>query len=408
MTYSKDIVKGLTWTSAFRIITRFFAFIRIAFLARLLTPEQFGIFGISSLILAFFETISQTGTFIFLVQQKQKIDKYIDASYVISIARGFILAVIIFFSAPIITRFFNSPDSESLIKLIAGVALIRGFINPARISFLKYLKFEKEFKISLAVFMVDTIITIITAFRLHSAISLVWGLVAGAVTETILSHLLILPKPKFNFEINKIKKILKQGKWVTAFTVFNYFFEQGDDAFVGKLLNISALGIYQAAYKISTLPLTEISRVFNQVTFPVYSRIGNNSEVKSAFIKINISILLITTIIGIVIYVFPKEITLIILGKNWLEVVPILKLLSVFGVLRALMVATYPFFNALKLQNYIAKITLLSLITMILTIIPLINRFGTVGACYSVIIATIVTLPLIYYYLKKAFKKIYA
>jgi O-antigen/teichoic acid export membrane protein len=394
MGYFRNAFSGIKWMGALRGVTRMGAFVRIAILARILTPSQFGVFGVASLMLVFLETITQTGINVFLIQEKKRLEEYVNTAWVVSIIRGFFITAILLFVSPFISQFFNSPESLNLLKIIAIVALIRGFINPSRVRFMKDLDFKKEFWFSLIIFIVDTTTAILFSIVLNSPVGLVWGLVAGALVEVTLSLVAINPRPKFIFEMNKIKDVLSKGKWVTGAAILDYSFEQGDDMVVAKLLDTSALGIYQQAYKISTLPLTEVTRVFNQVTFPVYSNIaGDILRLKSAFFKTTLVLMTIIVPIGIFLYLFPEPVVLILLGKNWLEVIPVLKILALFGILRAFTVSVIPLLNSLKLQKYVTLITLSQFVVMAITIFPLISSKGTSGAAISVLIASLLTIP---------------
>ena len=181
-------------------------------------------------------------------------------------------------------------------------------------------------------------------------------------------------------------------------------FEHGDDFVVGKLLNTNALGIYQAAYKISILPITEISRVFNTVTFPVYSNIsGDRKRLLRAFKRITLSILIVIVPFSILLYVYSDDVVSIILGDKWLEVIPVLKILSIFGLIRAFGVSVYPLFSSLKRQNYVAVISFTGVFVMMVTIVPLILEFGILGAGYSVLFASVISIPMTIYYIIKLF-----
>ena len=105
------------------------------------------------------------------------------------------------------------------------------------------MEFNKEFYFRSTIFIFDTLVTVILAFVLKSALCLVWGMLAGIVLEIILSMLFVSPKPAFAFEIDKFKKVLRRGKWLMFTGVFNYFFQQGDDIVVGKILSTYWLGL---------------------------------------------------------------------------------------------------------------------------------------------------------------------
>ena len=239
----------------------------------------------------------------------------------------------------------------------------------------------------------------------HSAISLVYGLLAGAVFEVCASHIFVTPGPKLRFVKDKLKRIIKRGKWVTFAGIFNYLFENIDDAVVGRLLNTTYLGTYQMAYKVSSLPMTEVSDVIQKVTFPVYSKMADDRQrLKKAFIKSLLATTLLVLPIGIILFFFSQEVVLILLGPKWFSVVPVIKVLSFFGVVRAITETTYPLFLSLKKQNYVSLITLFSIIGLFVTVIPLVKNFDIVGAGISSLAGALFAVPITVYLLNKIFK----
>ena len=129
MSYFKNTLRGFFWMGFLRVSTRVVAFIKIAILARLLTPSQFGVYGIAFLVLAFLEITTESGINVFLIQEKERIENYINTAWLVSILRGIVIFLaIIYFSSPI-ASFFNMTESKPLIVLISFVPLIKGFIN---------------------------------------------------------------------------------------------------------------------------------------------------------------------------------------------------------------------------------------------------------------------------------------
>ena len=406
MGYTKDAVSGLTWMGTFRLVTRIFGYLRIAVLARLLTPVQFGLFGIASLVLSLLEKLTQTGINVVLMQEKDDIEKYVDTAWVVSIVRGTIVALIIVAFTPFVVRFFNAEGAYVLLLLVALVAFIRGFINPARVTYLKNLEFKKEFLFSTGIFFLDAIVAITIALIYKTPASLVWGLIAGAILEVFMSHIFMEPKPKLKFDMSRFKLILRRGKWVTGSVIFDYFFSEGDDMVVGKILNTQALGVYQMAYKISILPLTEVTKIVNQVSFPVYTRIeGDRERLKKAYLKITLGISALVLPIGVILFAFPHYVVYFILGDQWYEAVPIIRLLAAFGVIRALTASTSSLFNAVKKQDYVTYYTLASLIVLAILIVPLTAKDGIFGAATAALIGSFAAIPIILLNLKKLLSK---
>lgn len=386
-------------------MTRLLVFGKTAVLARVLLPAQFGIFGVAGLVLEFLEILTETGINVFLIQEKDQIDEYIDTSWVVSIIRGILISLLILFATPFVVIFFHSPGSQNTLLLISLVPFIRGFINPSVVKFRKELAFNKEFWYRLAIFVIETVFTVVLAIFTHSAVSLVWGLIAGALLEAVSSYFIVKPIPAFKFNLDLSKEIVNRGKWITGAGFFNYLFGNVDDILVGRILGVSSLGLYQVAYRISTYPVTEVAGVFGSVTFPVYVKISNDiKKLKEAFFKMSLWVAFLVIPFGLLIFLFAKEIVVFILGPKWIEAINVLKILSIFGIIKAITDPAYSLFLAVKKQKYVTFSTLAGIAGLAASIVPLINKYGVVGAGISALIGTIVSVPFIIFFTIKVFK----
>ena len=406
MGYYGNVVKGISWMSGFRMFTRVLSFLKTAVLARALTPSQFGIFGIATLVLAFLEMIAETGINIILIQSRRKIDEYISSAWMISIIRGIFISLFIIILLPLITSFFNTPNASNILLLISIVPFIRGFINPSEIKYQKDLKFHYEFWFRTAIFAFDAMVAIIFVTLTHSVYSLVWGLMAGALLEVALSFILVRPLPGLHINKNYFNEIFHKGKWVTAYGIFNYVPQKGDSLTVGKVMGVASLGIYEMAYSISTLPISEITDVVSKVVFPVYAKIVNDKKrLKAAFIKSTSIIAMLTIALGAILFLFPSQIVNVVLGDKWLSAIPVLRVLVVYGVLRAISGSASALFLGAGKQNYVTQMTFLRFAGLAITIYPLVRMFGLVGAGYSALISVLVEIPVIVHYVVKVLKK---
>lgn len=398
MGYAKETLKGISWLGASRIFIRLVSLGRLAIIARVLTPSQLGLFGIASLVLVFSEIITETGINVLLLQEKRSIDHVVDTAWIISIVRGFIIALLIFVAAPFVATFFSAPDSIFLIRLISIVPLLRGFINPSIISFHKDLQFHSEFYYRSAIYCMDALLAVLFTFLLKSPTGIIIGFIGGVMLEIILSFYIVKPRPRLQFRKDIFLQILRGGKWVTAAGIFNYLFENADDIVVGKLLGTKALGLYDSAYRISMLPTTEGSDVISKVTFPIYVKmVGEKERLLRGFVKMACLISALLLPVGIIFFFFPTQIILFVLGPQWLSAAPVLQVLGIYGVVRAISNTAQPLFYALKRQDIVTKVSMFSFLVLITTIFFFIERFGLVGAAYAVLTATVVVAPYIIY-----------
>ncbi len=402
MGYLKDAIKGIGWMTAFRVLYRVIGLARIAIIAHILTPLSLGIFGIVTIVLGFLEIITETGINTFLIQEKDDVRNYLNTAWVVSIVRGFLISLLIFFLAGPISGFFNSPGSKNLLYIAASIPLIRGLINPSIVKFRKNLQFDKEFLYRILVFTIESVISVLGVIILKSVYGLIWGLLAGAVFEVLYTFAVMRPWPKLEFNLVKTKRVIERGKWVTLFGIFDYLYTQSDNIIVGRILGVAPLGIYQNAYKISTAPLTEVGSIFFNVTFPVFSKISSEAErLKKAFIKNILVNFVLMGLAGIFIFIYAAPIVQILFGKGWESAIPVVKLLSVLGVVRGMVGATGSLLIAKKEQKSTAIVMIVSTLGLWATIIPLTHAYGIMGAGLSAIIGTLISVPFTVYYVYK-------
>jgi len=253
--------------------------------------------------------------------------------------------------------------------------------------------------------LVDTSFAIALGILTKSEYALIWGMFVAAIFEVVISFFAAKPRPSLEFDSTKVKKVIGRGKWITFAGTFEYLFQHIDDIAVGKILGTGPLGLYQQAYRVSTLPISEVGEVFNKVTFPTYSKISEDRDrLRKAFLKVTAVILLFVIPFGLLLFFFAKEVVLILLGEKWLGAVGALKVLAIFGILKSISNSAYSLFLSVRKQEIVTLITLVGILAMIIPLIPLVNRFGIVGAGYATIIGAAAGLPVVFYYLAKVFK----
>jgi O-antigen/teichoic acid export membrane protein len=405
MGYKKDVIKGVSWNGSLSFFTKAIGFLEIIILARILVPEQFGAYSIALLTLGLLEVLTETGVNIVLIQEKE-IDHLISSAWLVSIARGFIITIILFLSSSATSSFFHSPLSLKLLELISFVPLLRGFINPSVVKFQKELLFGKDFLYSFVILIIDTTVSITVTYITKNPIGIVIGLLSGVVFEMVTSFFIVSPRPGLHFESSYIKKIFHRGKWVTGTAIFDYLFYNVDNIAVGRLLGATALGYYQIAYSLSVIPLSEIGKVFTYVTFPVFKKISQDKvRLWDAFSKTVLVICIFSIPFALILFFFPK-IMIFILGNKWTPIIYVLPVLAVLGVLKAIPGAFYALFTSVNKQEYTMLITLVNILGMVIPIIPLVLRYNIVGAAMAGTIGAFLSIPFFIYYTRKIFSTV--
>ncbi len=377
---SHRVVIGGFWVFSLRITQQLFNFIRLVILARILSPNDFGLMGIALLTMATLDTFSQTGFQQALIQKKEDIKPYLDSAWTVLILRGFILFAILFFIAPYAATFFNAPEAKPIIQVIGLAVLLEAFTNIGVIYFQKDLEFNRQFIYQFAGTLADFAVAISTALILRSVWALVFGLLAGNFARFVVSYFIHPYKPHLSLDLGKAKELFGFGKWILGSSVLIFLLTQGDDVFVGKLLGATALGLYQMAYKISNMPATEITHVISQVTFPAYSKLQDNiPKLREAYLKVlQITAFLSFPIAGLI-FVLAPDFTKIFLGEKWMPMVPAMQILCIYGTLRFLAATGGPLILARGKPHIQTIFSSLELVIMGILIYHFTKKWGVVG-----------------------------
>ncbi|MGB2630823.1 MAG: lipopolysaccharide biosynthesis protein, partial [Candidatus Omnitrophota bacterium] len=377
--------------------------VRTIVLARLLSPDDFGLMGIAILAINMLETFSQTGIETALVHKKENIEAYLDIAWTIQVTRSVILFVLLYFGAPLVAHFFNSPQALRVVRILAFLELFRGMKNIGTVYFQKELRFDKQFVLGFSGIAVNIAVSLTLAFVLRNVWALVYGSLSGAFVVLIMSYILQPYKPRIRLETLKIKELLDFGKWLLGSSILGFLITQGDDIFVGKLLGITALGLYQIAYHFSNAPATEITHVISRVTFPVYSKIQDNiPRLRDAYFNVLQLTASLSFPLAALIFVMAADFTKIFLGDKWMSMVPAMRVLAIWGLIRSVGATAGPFFYAIGRPKVIAKLQFLQLILLISTIYPLTVKWGILGTSLSVVFAALVPNLAVYYMVTQA------
>lgn len=381
-------VKGVTWLTATRGLNRGLGLIRNVILARLLSPDDFGLMGIALLTFNAIETFSQTGIEQALIQKKGNIREYLDSAWTIQLCRSLILFIMLYVSAPLVSHFFNAPQALDIIRALSVVQLFNGITNIGIVYFQKELRFNKSFLYQTYGLTANMAVSIILAFVLRNVWALVYGAILGAGVKCVASYLLHPYRPKIRIDTEKIKELLHFGKWVFISGFVSFLAAQGDQAVVGKLLALTALGYYYMAYQFSNIPAKEIAQVISNVMYPVYSKIQNDTaRLKKVYLRVLELIAFLSMPVTVVILILAADFSRLFLGEEWLPIVKSVRILAVSGFFAILTATTRVVFYAIGRPEITTFWQTLRLITLGIAIFPLAAQWNIEGVSLAVCIS---------------------
>lgn len=385
-----NVINSSFWVLMSRIVTRLLGFIRIIIVARLLSPNEFGLFGIISLTMSAMETISRVGLDQALIQMDIGVKKYFNTVWTFNVGRGVALFSVLALISPLIGEFFSEPEVIWLL-IIFGISFIfKGFSNIGVVEFRKEMNFKKLFYLNFLSVSFGVIVSLVLAFLLRDVLALIGGGVSEALAYMLVSYIIHPYRPKISWDNEAFRELFNFGKWITGSNILVFALTEGDDLIAGKLLGTVALGYYQMSFRISSLPATELMRMLNQVMFPAYSKIKNSVRLlQQTFLKTFSMSAAFIMLIGGLIIALANDFTQIFLGTKWAGIVVPMQVLAIWGVIRALGGSTSPIFLALGKPKIITYFQAGMLVMMGMIIIPLTKKYGVVGTSWAVVLSNL-------------------
>lgn len=393
---SRKVARGGVWIAAVRVASRAMTVVRSVVLARLLAPEDFGVFGITVLGLTALETISQTGFQTALIQQGRDDRDHLDTAWTVSLFRGMILCAVLFAAAPAIATFFRVPQTIPLIRVMSLSFLISGASNVGVVLLNKELEFKRIFCLEGGGSLADLGTAVFLAFLYQSVWALVGGVIAGNLARAILSYLFHPYRPRLKIRSSAFAGLIGYGGWVNVAGIIIFLDSYGDDIFIGRMLGADALGFYQMAFMLANVPATEFTRVISNVTFPAYSKLHQDKfKFRTAFLKVLHLTGLLVLPLSVFLFVAARPIVHLLLGPTWLPMIPAMEILCLYGAGRAIGATMSPVLYASGKPKSQAILSLLQFLVMLVLIYPLTKIAGIEGTAFAVTVAMAFVLVLI-------------
>lgn len=325
----KQLISGVFYIAIAKYSGIIISLIITAVLARLISPDDFGVVAIATVIIAFFGLFTDIGISPAIIQHKELTKKDLSNIFSFTFWIGISLTILFYLASWAIADFYNNPTLKILCQLLS-INLFFATINIVpNALFYK----NKEFKfISIRSFSIQLLCGI---FAIGAAF---WGAKLYALIITpILSSILVFfisiykyPQSlSLTFGINTIKKIFSYSIYQFLFNIICYFSRNIDKLLIGKHMGMVLLGYYEKSYRLMMLPLQNITQVITPVMHPIFSDYQNDlNQLAISYEKIIKILAFIGFPLSVLLYFTAHEAVLIIFGNQWVPSISIFKILS--------------------------------------------------------------------------------
>jgi O-antigen/teichoic acid export membrane protein len=378
------VLHGAFWMLNSNVFSRALNLARGVILVRLLVPDNFGLFGLASVVIGFTAMFTDVGAGAFLVYSQDRIEDHVDTAFWANLGIATVLASGILCTAPFVARFYHRPDLVPVLGVLALSLWLQTATTVHRSLVRRELRFRSLALIDGLVSLAAFAIAVVLAWRGYG----VWSFVLSALlSNAICAPLLFCAYPwvpRWRFVRSSLRALAPFSGWYVGQALVWYLVLNVDNLMVGKFLGIEALGIYGLAYNYALLPISFIGISLGNVVFAELPRLYSDPpRFWSAFFTSSQLMAGLACPIAAALVIGAPDLFPLLFGPKWASAILPFQILAVYGAIRCIWMD--PFISLGKFRR--AFWMGLSVLMLNSSAIYLALPYGTVGVAAAVIFA---------------------
>ena len=321
-------VSGIIWTSFERFGAYLIQLIISIILARILSPEDFGIIGMTVIFMLIANTLLDSGFGNALIQNKNRNETDYSTAFYFNLAVGIILYILLYISSPYIADFYNTQLLTPVCRAL-GLSLIFNSLTIAQTAKLTIeFKFKELSIITIITQFITGIIGIILAYLDYGVWALVFQNVGSCILRTILIEYYTKWYPSKPFSKESFYKMFGFGSKLLCSSIINTIYNNLYTLIIGKIYSPREVGYYAQGDKFAVLPSNIFLSVIMKVAYPLMAEVQDNTEkLRTSYKKILRTPIFILYPVLTLIIIYAEPIIILLIGEKWLPSVPILQIL---------------------------------------------------------------------------------
>jgi O-antigen/teichoic acid export membrane protein len=370
-------------------------------LARLLTPADYGLFGMVTAITGFIYLFKDLGLSMSTIQRAEINHSQVSTLFWINVLLGVVVMLLTVAFAPAIAWFYKEPRIIGITLALASIFIFSGLTVQHYALLIRQMRFFTISIIEISSLLVGVGTAIVAARYGAGYWALVFMQLAMSITTAIGVWAMCGWYPGLPVRYSGVRSMLTFGGNLTIFHVLNYLARNLDNVLIGSYCGAQQLGFYAKSYQLFLLPLQQINAPITRVAIPALSRLQDEPERFSRYFCSAMSLMafVITPLIAVMI-ALADEIILTVLGPQWIETSTIFKVLVLGGIMQPFGSATGWVFISLGQTRRLMQWALISVPLYILSFIIGI-RWGAIGVAWSYTICVyLLIFPLFFFAFK--------
>lgn len=399
----QDTLSGVKWTALENFSIQGVQFILGLIMARLLTPTDYGVLGMIGIFIAVSQTFINCGFTAALIRKINRTQEDCSTVFYFNIAAAGFFYILLFFAAPYIADFFNTPILKPVVRVIAINLVIDSLAAVHRTLLTIKIDFKSQAIISFTNCVISGIIGICLAYYGFGVWALVYQQIIGAVLNVILTWSVSKWKPIGGFSLASFKELFSFGSKLLGANLLHTLYANVTTLAIGKFYSAKDLGYYTRGNNFASLPSSNLIGILQRVTFPILSKIQEDETrllgVYEKYIRVtSLPVFFMMCLLAAI----SKPLILILLTAKWYDSIIYLQILCFAMMFDHVTTINMNLLQVKGRSNLVLKTEVIKKsisFAMIIASIPL----GVIAICCSRVIYTQIAIFLSTYYTGKEY-----
>lgn len=387
----RAIAKGAGLMIGLRLADRIISVASFSILARLLRPDDYGVFALALSVVAIIGTAGNWGFDSALIQHRGLDRRRYDTAWTLRLLAGAVVAGLLCIAAMPTARIFAEPRIEPALYWLALGSFIADLENIGTVDFLKALDYRRELVYRLAIRMMLATMTVLLAYAWPSYWALVAGNVVGNAAMVALSYRVHPYRPRWS--LSRFDSLLRFTRWVFLRNIFQAMNDNIANVTLGRLVGVAALSYFTFARELSTVVTTDLYAPVRRALFPAYASVNDDiAALKRLTVESTALMILIGLPLSAGLAVVAPDVVRVLLGDRWLAVIPLLQTLAIAACIGSGISGAPVLFVAIGRPDTAAKLAGFRLVVLASLLVIGASMAGTIGAAWAMVATAGITL----------------
>lgn len=391
----REVARGAIWAGVNNIVMRLASIVVTAIVARLLSPDDFGVFAVALAVHAVVTSLAELGMASAIARSPMEPEDIAGTVTSIAVGVSLGLAAVMALTAPWIAVAVGVPDAAEPIRILAITLALTGVFAVPGAQLTREFRQDRIFVAQVSGFVPANVVLILLAATVGGANAFAWSRVVGQVATGLVyvASVSRLYRPAWRRQL--VGSLLRFGLPLSIANLVNWSLLNADYLILGRLVDESRIGVYMIAFSVANWSTAVLGSVLNGVVVPSFGRVAHDRARLRELLSSSVGLVaLVAMPIAAVSAVLAHDIVGTVFGSKWLDAAPVLVVLATYGLLFAFSLLLANVLVATGATTRLLLVQVAWIAALVPAMVVGIRMDGLVGAAWAhVVVIVAIAIP---------------